>query len=593
MTTAVTTSVSIPGSSTRNYRNFSFVLYESNLFDDALHPDTGLATPGIHTKVLGLTDARSRSVSFKLNRPGSANFMIPLISRQALEIVGYEVKRCIVVFADNGFGQTIIWSGYISAVVLNSASASIQVTCTGWLQMFYGREFRQQMTFTNIDAGIITKRVLGTATNQIANDNVDGSGNSTEDLLYGNGELDSIGNITAVAGGGFDPGFPVITNTWTGSGFLPSGSGGVRLKVSINTTDCDAQIGSRFPVTVGDSYNVRGLMNVLSAAGGSHGGLKISWYTSGDAFISSNTVLNVSLFAGGQELTMTPTAPATAAYARVFIFLNSVITGGSFIDAVFDAVYVSKDDVMVRPMPIQLGTIDSPANPVGANRTRTYQIGDKIGGAIEELSNVEAGFDFEVGLAQTTITGGLTILRSLNVKYAVVKIATTIRGIGSDKPSIIFGSYWAGSDNLDSMQETRDASNLATRFNARAAGAVAMAQDLVQIGDIGLWEDSVAISDVGVTGNILLGYAGAEVAYRSMPTRRFNPEPKAYDGTSRVPRIIDDFKVGDIIYSVIDYGAMQIGVDIDNPQPIRLFACTLSISDQGDEKITDIETVAS
>lgn len=576
-------------------RNYRIVLFESNLYDNALHPITGLATPGLHTSVLTFGDHRDPSFTYLLNRPGSASFTLPLQSDESLAVVGYEVRRSITVFADPQFvGQNpiVMWSGFISAVRLQASSASISVTCTGWMELLYHREFRKATQFVSQDAGVIMTRLLHTANNQIANDNtVTGSGGTTaEDLLYGAGELDDLGCL-AGAPVNFDAGYPAVNTAWarSGSGSMQFVATNKNAQSYVSFKGIDSASPDRFPVDANSNYNIHGWVNVAAMSGaGTFAGIQINWFTSANAFISASSV-NYTSAVGEAEMDSTVVSPPTAAYAVAYMLVSTPASGAVTIS--YDGFTISKNNVKKRTTPIRLGTVDSPANPTGANRTRSYKVGDKIGQMMEELSNVESGVDWEVATRQTTITGGTTFVREMNVKWTLVKAATTVRGIGQDRPNVVFGLNFAGNNTLSDLEETRDASNIANRVNGRGQGQLAMAQNTTAMDTYGLWEDSVSVSDT-VDSNVLLGYAGAETAYRSTPTRRFNPTPVAWDGGS-VPRFKIDYDVGDIAYMVADVGAMQVGRENNIKQPIRIFGLTVSPDANGNEKISNFQTTMS
>jgi hypothetical protein len=255
---------------------------------------------------------------------------------------------------------------------------------------------------------------------------------------------------------------------------------------------------------------------------------------------------------------------------------------------------LSKNAVLPRTTPITIGAIASPANPTNKNRTRTYQQGQKMGPAIEELSQIEAGFDYDITTVPTTVTGGATLLRQFNVYYGTVKAATSLKGVGSDKTNVIFGHRW-GPNNVRSVRESHDSSKLANRINGRSPRASAMVQDTSSIGTRGIFEDSVNISDANVADNIILYYAGAEVAFRKTPFIIYNVAPFPWDGDSssgRVPRFNIDYIIGDICYLVADNGAMQIG-RTGTGQPIRIFGVSISIDMEGNERVESLQTAAS
>lgn len=591
-------------------RGWNFVLYESNLFDKDLHPITSLATPGLHTKVRSFTKASNKSVTFLLNRPGSAKFDLPLDSPEALDVVGYEIKRSIIVFLNPttpGDDPIPVWSGYISNVGLSvdsSGKGNVSVTCTGWLQMLYSREFRMPYSFTATNPDEIALRLLGTANNQVVNGNANiVSGANEENLLGDAGDLESMVYVTPGTKNTFrteawaTATVPELSKTWDFTqAILPSGQYGLFMGtayVDASHKSGDVLIGAQFDVAASTSYEVRFLANMKRSTNASClANLQLLfWNSSGTPLATSTVSINRTL--GVKEVTATVTSPATAAKCQVKL---EVVTAAASDECacIYDAICVTKTNVAVTgvgvvPLPIKVGTITSPAGPPLVTRTPPlYQTGEKIGKSIEALSDIESGFDYEVKVVKETITGGDTYVRRMNVKYVQVKAGTTIYGIGQDRPSVVFGYQWGGSANLSAVTESRDGSNLATRVNARSPNKSAMSQDITQVNALGLWEDSLSVSDQSVKNDVLLAYAGAETAFRASPTRRFSPTPTAYNGTYLTPAVFADYEIGDIVYMVADRGAMQIGVTAR--QPIRIFGLTANIDGEGNERISELQT---
>lgn len=568
----------------RSNRNWQVHLFESNLFNWDVNPLSGNATPGMHTRVTQLEGARSRKLDVALNRPGQFAFSVPITSSDAAAVAGKEWVRCIIVFVDDENGEPVpVWSGPISNIVYNGPSASLDVTCVGWLQFLYGREFRQQYIFNEMDAGIIGTRILGMANRQVADDSVQPDNvTSAEDLLFGKGECDSMIGLTAT--GSFASGYPKITTDWA-----KSGSGSLAVKVSSGGGARYVQLGERFPVEPSQVLNVRGWLKIVDSVSIGTTSIRIQWYNSSDVLLSYNETLQ---FSGVQEREVDQnfTAPLGTAYGRAFV---KAFSSTGRITAYWDSIYVAYDEVRIWPTPIELGTVDFPANPTGADRSRTYEIGEKVGRAFEELTEIESGFDIEVAIVKETIDGFDTYRRYLNIKWGEVKADTDIRGIGQDRPTVIFG-YRRMKNNVSAFTQRSSSDKIGNRINARSTGRLAMAQEMESIETIGLWEDSLTISDSGITDEVLRAYAGAEVAYRSWPMQFFDVQPFPYDGTQKTYRFKLDFDLGDIVYTVADYGAIQVGLDEDvGMQPIRLFGLTIEITDAGTEKIASIQSTAS
>lgn len=602
----------------RASRNYKFVLFESNLFDNAVHPVTGNAQPGIHTAVADITtQARDKKIDMTLNKPGQISFRVPLTSTAAAQIVNYEILRCIVVYSDDANGVPVPrWSGPIWNVELVTDSNSVNVTCVGWFELLNRREIRQQYIFSDIDAGVIATRLLSTANMQNANvATVPNSGalgvnvqrsvgldaglQSAEDLLYGAGDFDDAAHFMA-AGNPMDTGFPALSSFWA-----ESGANSIAVSSTNRNTSSFAQLlppppaaelvaGSTYtPVEASNSYQIRSRVNVVTSSGTRYTRVVVNWFNSAKTFISQSVGTSITGL-GVSTVTDTYNSPAGAAFAIAYIEVQTGASGS--IVAYWDCMRMTKTAVTIYPTPIQLGTVSSPANAAGANRYRTYTVGQKIGTAIEELSQIEGGFDYEVALVSTAVSGpggnSTTLVRRLNIVYNLVKAATTIYGIGQDRPNVIFGHRW-GPNNVRSVRESRDSGKLANRINGRATGKLALAQDAASIALRGIFEDSVSISDANIADRVLLGYAGAEVAFRATPAKIYNLTPFPWDGDSsgRIPRLFIDYILGDICYLIADNGAMQIGTG-GSAQAIRIFGASISIDMEGNERVDSLQTTA-
>lgn len=604
----------------RASRNYRFVLFESNLFDNATHPVTNNAQAGLHTAVADITtQARDKRIEMVLNKPGQITFRVPLTSTAALQIVNYEIIRCIVVYVDDANGNPVArWSGPIWNVELSTDANSVNVTCVGWFELLNRREIRQQYIFSNIDAGVIATRLLSTANLQNADvqtvtassalaTNVQRTGYETglqnaEDLLYGAGDVESSTQFQT-SGSAMDTGFPVLSTFWAESGAYSISLSSTNRNVSSYAkllpplpaaVPGTGSVGETLtPVDAGSTYQVKGRLNITTSSGTRYTRTVVNWYNASKVFLSQTVGASQSTL-GIVTVADSHLAPAGAAFAILFLEINTGASGA--LVCYWDALIMSKTAVDIYPTPIQIGTVSSPANAGGANRYRTYTVGQKIGNAIEELSQIEGGFDYEIALVSTAVSGpggnSTTLIRKLNITYNLVKAATSIYGIGQDRPNVIFGHRW-GPNNVRGVRESHDSSKLANRINGRATGKLAMAQDATSIALRGIFEDSVSISDANIADRVLLGYAGAEVVFRATPAKIYNVTPFPWDGDTggRIPRFWIDYILGDICYLVADNGAMQIG-KTGGAQAIRIFGASISIDMEGNERIDSLQTTA-
>jgi hypothetical protein len=502
--------------------------------------------------------------------------------------VGYELIRCLVIFAEGHDGVLRpVWSGPIMDVSASTDGASVNVSCVGWKVFLDNREWRNRAVFNNLDAGVIASRALTTANNQTANENlVAGTSESAEDLLYGRGELD---NMVGISHNGLFDSDPAPSQVWA-----VSGAGSVYLASTNKSANgnlvfhpADTSLPEAYSKVDGSGlYEFRGMVNVVSSTGTRRARTKIDWYTSTKTSISTTFGPVVDAL-GVSQVRNIHQAPSNAAFMRAYIEVFTGTTGQ--IQCYWDACYVSKNDVGLRPTPISLGVVDFPANPTGANRSRDYEAGQKIGPTLEELSEIESGYDFNIATREETINGGRTYMRRLDIRWGLVKAGTTIRGIGQDRPDVLFAIGW-GPKNLRSVTQRHDLSRMCNRFNAKAPGINSRAQDMTAMDRYGLWENTENIPDEGVKQEVLQGYAGAEVAYRSNPIRFYDPSPLPISSSKRVPWLYDDYSVGDIVYLVARDGAIRIGVDDGEPQAIRLFSMSVSIDENDNENISSFVT---
>ncbi len=218
----------------------------------------------------------------------------------------------------------------------------------------------------------------------------------------------------------------------------------------------------------------------------------------------------------------------------------------------------------------------------GVARTRTAEKYANVGSIIEELSEIENGFDYEVVYDTTRNT-------------IVWKF---YRRIGIDKPDIHFAYNW-GPDNLTSISRSFDSARLANHVTAtgRYAQAFAPPDTANPLNSIhsaaqeqyGLFEEQAALSEV-VDTNILLAYAGAEVLYREHPIQTFDFAPKAVSDANdgMIPQLFTDYNLGDTIRLTAKKGRMDF-----TAQPVRIFGASIGIDNEGNENISQIRTQAS
>lgn len=213
-------------------------------------------------------------------------------------------------------------------------------------------------------------------------------------------------------------------------------------------------------------------------------------------------------------------------------------------------------------------------------RNLTLQRLQKVGDQINQLVNVEAGVDIYVD----------PVTRQLNLYGPGASSSPRIaNGLGNDNSG---GSVFVFPGNMTTAQEDSDGTETANRIEAVGQYGVGRADDPSSQSVNGLLEDTDSLSDV-VDINILIAYANIEVAVRSYPWTTITYTPRAVApsdaGLSGVPRPFDDFNIGDLVGSRVDYGAFQVGSNA-TPQSTRIFGFTVNIDDGGVEKLSSIST---
>jgi hypothetical protein len=235
-------------------------------------------------------------------------------------------------------------------------------------------------------------------------------------------------------------------------------------------------------------------------------------------------------------------------------------TGGTIAQALMAAVNAQQDSGgTVRPTALTF------ANKTDTQvRTRSYKRGQNYGQAIQELSDVENGFDIRIDPVDRTIS-----------TYPPTDF--------EDRNGVIFG-YNVEPNNLADITENDDGSNTAERVTAVGGnGVIVPADDVAAITAHGgfMRDEWLSISDV-VDTTIIGAYANAELVYRRYGTKTFDFQVQPY---ADIPRLFDDFELGDKVYLSADAGALQL-----DRQAVRIFSVTIEVDAQGNEIMSQIGT---
>lgn len=245
-----------------------------------------------------------------------------------------------------------------------------------------------------------------------------------------------------------------------------------------------------------------------------------------------------------------------------------IVTGG---DIVFMDEHGSSGDTDYHPGGLltiandQRDTwISEGSNTDQMQRIVSYARGQNIGQAITDLSDTEAGFDFTIN----------PLTRQMDIK--------NWNEYNDLSGEVAFGYKW-GPENMATMNRQRDASTFAPRVTAMGKYGGGLAEDLEAIDEYQLFEEEIQLSDV-VDPNVLLGYAGGEVVLRGAGPRTIytlQPFPWA---EGRTPQPFVDYNVGD----AVEFSARKGRVHVDK-QKVRVFGVTVSITDEGNEKLGELQ----
>jgi hypothetical protein len=217
-------------------------------------------------------------------------------------------------------------------------------------------------------------------------------------------------------------------------------------------------------------------------------------------------------------------------------------------------------------LPIKIGAIE-----MTQKRTLTCDVDQPIGQLIQQLVDVESGFDWYIDPRT----------RELNI----------VERRGQDR----LDCKWfylpddlnPSASNLKDVIEKVDGMTVVNDLNAHGKFTSRRAIDAQSQLDYGLFQEPGSLLDV-VDANILDAFANAEIVYRKDPRTTYKIFPKSPIGGG-VPRIFDDFDIGDITYMTVRKDFVQL---ID--QATRIFGAAIQIEDgSGAETISDLETSAS
>jgi hypothetical protein len=194
------------------------------------------------------------------------------------------------------------------------------------------------------------------------------------------------------------------------------------------------------------------------------------------------------------------------------------------------------------------------------NRTRTYKKYQNIGQEINALSEIESGYDWYID----------PLTKELDI--------SAVRRTFQTDTVFVYGS------SISSISRQILGETVANKIFAMGNSTVGSAQDSTSITRYGLLEAQESLSEVNST-TIIAAFANAEVVIRKDPRQIIDMVPFPWTPTNSVPRLFEDYDIGDVVYVDVDYGTLQLA-----RQAVRVFGVTINIDENGNERISSVET---
>lgn len=242
------------------------------------------------------------------------------------------------------------------------------------------------------------------------------------------------------------------------------------------------------------------------------------------------------------------------------VFYNAQVGGAIGQDLITKANALSDSNGGVRPTHLAYET-----NTDTQVRTRTYEIGQNIGAAMRELSEVENGYDIIVDNERRAVTfrdpTGFTV-----------------------RPKALFG-YRRPPYNLASVGRVEDGGKKANSILVQGANGIPfVADDTDDMDQIGIMmQDYKTISDT--SGPDILGaYANAELVYNAALVNTLTLKPVDPMPSVQVPRLFVDFDLGDQVYASVNRGRLVL-----EKQACRVFGITMNFDREGNPLIQSFD----
>jgi hypothetical protein len=547
-----------------------------------------LANSSDLSPITELARATNRNLKLVLNRPGQASFDMALDYPEAEEVK--PIKTCILAYQDNA----LRWSGPVWTISEDVAGNKMSVTAVGWFELLNHRYLVADAPPDTSTVGIVNSTFATDLTGWTAVDmeflwdtnmvRAPGAGSDGT-----NGFLAAIDNLDAsrVAFWGKCTGTLVQNQIYRVSfwamqtnGYAEYYNTGMSVFVTFGVNNSDDQIVFQH-AGLTDTWTQYTFEYVKREAGTVSPSANYSDWEDGIGFgiyFHASSMLDEYIYVDTVSITKVATLQTGYRYYEDI----------AADDIAYLLLETLNEENPSESLPVAVGTSVGAAPPFNnPPRTRTYKRYTNVGQAIQELSDIENGFDFEVDPAT----------RALNLYHSLV--GGTIHGKGSTKSDVRFG-YLTGPDNLSSFSRQLDGQIVSNDTIVTGKNGAGRAVELASITTAGtaFWagvsgglgyriQDVISLSDVPDL-EILQAFAGVETTLRSFPRQTYNFVPRPYSTGQKTLRPFVDYGLGDIVYVSADRGRVNV-----TNQAVRIFGFDIAIDENGVERVTNISTSPS
>lgn len=546
---------------------------------------------------IGQLDAASDiKITVGLNKPGNLSFIMPMEDKLSSHIA--PIETCVKAL-QNG---ALRWSGPVWTTEDSLLDSKVQVNCVGWFELLNKRITKQDITeYIDFELGAIAFDLI----------------DKTNTIEWSNGASVIItpGTREATLVANYNP-LPKYTNIGNQIDSMSHIENGYDYEILADSRKLNIyqHKGSDHGVTFGYDWGPHNLSSVNIQTDGSQicndmiataqAGISAGQQTDEEsmarygAFQEQVSLGEVripppedfaidsfdhtpSTFVTGFVAPLGGTWLVSPTGVDADDFIN---TGGSLLrwytsDTDPRVIYLSDVDVS-KVMVESMVQTDTPGINAALGIVGRYVDIDNFAFAYLLSSNGTVNFTKRVGGTDTIL--GSTAPGTI-VAWTKYRLRMTIEENGDWK--VWFAPY--GLDVGTQVLEGND-SDLATG-NTLETGSVGLRDhDLSGLAHNHFYDDFYANEIEGIAPTVY--YAAAEVAVRANPRSIITMVPKArgIEEPTTVPRAFIDFDIGDTVYLTASHGRINLRM-----QKIRVFGFTLSIDDNGNEKIDSILTTYS